>query len=547
MNSAELVEKCKLKDKDALSNLYKVYFNKMLGVCQYYVQDVDIAHDLVHDGFIIVFTSLDTLRDPNKLENWIKRIMINLSLKYLNNKNQNQIIHDIKEEQQPDVKENEDESIPLDILTAMVDRLPDGYRTVFKLSIYEGLSHKEISEILNIEPKSSSSQLFHARQQLRRMIIEYRMQAISILTLLIVLPLSYYIFVHNYISETKKSVSYKKSETVIPIHTVFKRHIKIQKRAKSVLSKQLCHRYKSIMNDSVRNREDSVSIPIYNKVEAENQTTRGDSLVESKHIFGNAILSISTSQIKRSRWLIGFSSITEQASNSIIPKIINGLFSSSSCSSHADLIETWEDLNQYITYDVGNGMSPIEKDVLKRICMMNKGQILTKRHYDKPLTLGLYFYKTLSSRWGLETGLQFTRLSSLALIGNSDTTNISAKQNFYFLGVPIKLSYSFVKYKRFSLCGTAGFELDIPLKATSKIDYNIDHVIVYSKNKNIDIPSLQWSVSGGIGISYKLLPHIQFLFSPNLHYYFHNENGEGLLWQDKPLQISWPIGIRLTY
>lgn len=59
----------------------------MMKICLRYVSDRQIAQDLLHDGFIIIFTSITTLRHPDKLESWMGIIMKNISLRYLNQHN----------------------------------------------------------------------------------------------------------------------------------------------------------------------------------------------------------------------------------------------------------------------------------------------------------------------------------------------------------------------------------------------------------------------------------------------------------------------------
>ena len=54
-----------------------------------YIPDPTIAQDLLHDGFVIIFTSIHSLRNPEKLEYWMKKIMRNLALQYLNHANAN--------------------------------------------------------------------------------------------------------------------------------------------------------------------------------------------------------------------------------------------------------------------------------------------------------------------------------------------------------------------------------------------------------------------------------------------------------------------------
>ena len=58
----------------------------MMRICLHYIPDKQIAQDLLHDGFIVIFTSIKTLRTPEKLESWMGIIMKNISLRYLNQK-----------------------------------------------------------------------------------------------------------------------------------------------------------------------------------------------------------------------------------------------------------------------------------------------------------------------------------------------------------------------------------------------------------------------------------------------------------------------------
>jgi len=64
-------------------------------------------------------------------------------------------------------------SIPLDVLQRFISELPVGYRTVFNLYVFEGLSHKEIAEQLGIKERSSSSQYHRAKTSLAKQIRAY--------------------------------------------------------------------------------------------------------------------------------------------------------------------------------------------------------------------------------------------------------------------------------------------------------------------------------------------------------------------------------------
>jgi len=60
------------------------------------------------------------------------------------------------------------------ILLTFIRRLPPGYRAVFNLFVIEEKSHKEIAEILQIQPNTSASQFLRAKKMLAKMIREYK-------------------------------------------------------------------------------------------------------------------------------------------------------------------------------------------------------------------------------------------------------------------------------------------------------------------------------------------------------------------------------------
>jgi RNA polymerase sigma-70 factor (ECF subfamily) len=70
-------------------------------------------------------------------------------------------------------EEEEIELIPEEVLLQFIAELPAGYRTVFNLHTFEELSHKEIAQLLNINEKSSSSQLARAKSVLAQRVREW--------------------------------------------------------------------------------------------------------------------------------------------------------------------------------------------------------------------------------------------------------------------------------------------------------------------------------------------------------------------------------------
>ena len=107
MELEDIIERCKKREQQAQSWLYMRYSRQMLRICYRYVADKQIAQDLMHDGFIVIFTSIHSLQQPEKVESWMGQIMTNLALRYINQTRSVSIISlsGLPEEEQPIDKE----------------------------------------------------------------------------------------------------------------------------------------------------------------------------------------------------------------------------------------------------------------------------------------------------------------------------------------------------------------------------------------------------------------------------------------------------------
>lgn len=156
--------------------LYKKYAVLMLGVCLRYSKNKSEAEDVLQDGFIKVFSNIKKFRKEGSFEGWIKRIMINTALVNARNNIKHYYHTDIAEIEQQISAEDEEhikEAISSKDLMKFIQVLPDGYRIVFNLFVFEKFSHKEISELLNISESTSKSQLSRARSLLRKSVSEF--------------------------------------------------------------------------------------------------------------------------------------------------------------------------------------------------------------------------------------------------------------------------------------------------------------------------------------------------------------------------------------
>ena len=194
MEITRLIERCKQGDADALGELYKAYVQRMRGVCRRYISDEQTVEDVLHDAFVIIFTSFDKLRDVRRAEQWMMAITRNMASKCKDHLEALPMVA-LEETSEAGLIAAEDEErdvsgVPLSEVVRMIDRLPAGYGQVFRLSVFEGMTHKEIAAMLGIEPHSSSSQLARAKKMLRKMMKQYWVAGL----LLLLVPVTFYLF-----------------------------------------------------------------------------------------------------------------------------------------------------------------------------------------------------------------------------------------------------------------------------------------------------------------------------------------------------------------
>ncbi|NDV59606.1 RNA polymerase sigma factor [Bacteroides sp. 519] len=180
MEEFELSNLCRAGDNRARKELYERFSGCMFGICLRYTGDRDTAQDMLHDGFLKMYSSFDkfTWRGEGSLRAWMERVLINSILQTLrkNDVLKSTIeIEEVSDIYEPDASDVE--TIPQDTLLKFISELPEGYRTVFNLYTFEDKSHKEIAQMLGINEKSSASQLFRAKTALAKKIKEYMANA----------------------------------------------------------------------------------------------------------------------------------------------------------------------------------------------------------------------------------------------------------------------------------------------------------------------------------------------------------------------------------
>ena len=158
---------CIKNNQAAQKALYQKYSAKMLVVCYRYAHNREDAEDMLQEGFIKIFYQIHTFENRGALEGWIRRIIVHTCINHLKkNKRFNESV-DLIHASSIQVREENIPSIIQAIeIVECIRLLPLGYRTVLNLYAIEGYSHREISNMLDIEESTSRSQYTRAKAML---------------------------------------------------------------------------------------------------------------------------------------------------------------------------------------------------------------------------------------------------------------------------------------------------------------------------------------------------------------------------------------------
>ena len=164
----EVVEGCLKGKESAMKNFYEHFQSYALSICMSYCENRDDALEIMNDGFLKVFKSMDKVESIERIKPWLRRIMINGAIDHFRKNIKNQTIQLLENVIEPNFG---DASVYAkltseDIMLA-VQSLPTNYRLVFNLYAVEGYSHKEIGEMLKIAESTSRANLSLANGLLR--------------------------------------------------------------------------------------------------------------------------------------------------------------------------------------------------------------------------------------------------------------------------------------------------------------------------------------------------------------------------------------------
>ena len=174
LTDADLVERCRLRDEDAVRELTRRYNQRLYRVARGILRSDAEAEDVVQEAYVRAFTGLEKFRGEAGIGTWLTRIAINEALGRVRKARP---VVDVADDSplalvnlaaaapDPEMQMATQESRVM--LEQAIDDLPDAFRSVFVARMVEGLSVEETAEMFGLRPETVKTRVHRARARLR--------------------------------------------------------------------------------------------------------------------------------------------------------------------------------------------------------------------------------------------------------------------------------------------------------------------------------------------------------------------------------------------
>lgn len=538
----QLVEQAKIGDRQALNTLYFRYRQRSYAVCRHITHDNELSEELVDDAFLVAFSKLDYLNDPNKFGKWISTISARLALRQLKRQSENKTIPFSSIEGFDVAGEFCEPPLTSEELQEALDQLPNGYRQVFTLSVIEGKSHKEIAQTLNIEPHSSSSQLCHAKAMLRRIIG-------PLLCVLILV-----------------TMQDRSSDQCQPIQADARVPKWVDGKESAPSETQVCDNQLPVWE------ADSQAMPIFSQPDisevypvASQQCDTAAATMPPMPI-GEMVISyeelrhpqpLLLAEHSLSRWSVMVSASHPLSGEGSIQRSHSLLLPSVSAASSLEqgvVVSNWRECKQYVLEN-SKLFSDEVAAALIRIAqsneMDNDGEIVRIEHHEPPVVATLAIQYAINNVFSVYTGIGHGEYRSYFQTGVG-RDRIDEYQRIAFLDIPLGVSYGLTLAPQLGCYFSADLSLQLPLALHSSTTFVLDgqsngmlEIPLFEQSSHACSPSLTSAIK--TGMQYRLTEHIGLVAEGGVRYTVVSPNTEPTYATVRPLVFSTQIGLCFTF
>lgn len=169
----------------------------------------------------------------------------------------------------------------------------------------------------------------------------------------------------------------------------------------------------------------------------------------------------------------------------------------------------------------------------------------TNIRHKTPVSVGLGVSYSLNDRFSLQSGLNYTFLSSeweTGAIYHGET-----KQKLHFIGIPLSLSYKIAEWKRIQFYAAAGAMTEVNVAGKLNAKIFVENNEIRHEKKHIRMKEWMWSVNARAGASYPLLRFLSVYAEVGAGYYFDNGSDIETIRSEKPFNVNLQAGFRFGF
>ena len=163
----DLVEAARNGDRDAYVDLIRVRSDRLFAIAQRVLRDIDRAEDALQDALVIAWRDLRGLRDPDRFDAWLQRLLINVCIAQATRERRRSANLRVLPIDGPAGPDELLSVADRDQLDRGFRRLPPEQRAILVLHHYLGYEPSEIAETLGIPAGTARSRLHHAHRAMR--------------------------------------------------------------------------------------------------------------------------------------------------------------------------------------------------------------------------------------------------------------------------------------------------------------------------------------------------------------------------------------------
>lgn len=190
-------------------------------------------------------------------------------------------------------------------------------------------------------------------------------------------------------------------------------------------------------------------------------------------------------------------------------------------------------------------ISGAESNPLTEVLLANQSKEVEARIRHKvPVTFGLSMYYNLGKRWGIGTGINYTKLTS-ELHSGSNSNYIKGDQSVHYIGIPVQINYNVIQKGRFTGYVTGGVLAEKAVAGKLRTKYIVNDEVQDTQEERLDVKPVQFSVNSAIGLQMKIVDKIGIYAEPGIGYHFKNDSPLNTVYKEKPLNFNMKFGIRI--